>query len=593
MSFVARRAARWALPLACLAGLCSPAHAQLFAGVDWFEREVGQGVVWRYYWFENLFGARQSVSYVEADLDNPNVDVALPFLSASRQRISQMVPAQVPNAKAAINGSFFDTSAGGGGATTYHRANGVVYNSAAGAAHFGGITMNSTGVVDVIRRPGAGWSSLSTTTVPWITTNQPMLVEGGVLYAINAGDSFNTARHPRTAVGITADNKLIMVTVDGRTPMAAGMTNFELQQVMDELGCVDAFNLDGGGSTTLWCAGEPFSGVVNYPSDNGAYDHLGERACSNGVAVVSTAPTPAAWDGRVTAITYNTSMNEGNSQVVTVQVQNIGTQTWTSASTLLQTSRAHLRTSTFAHPSWTAPTQPAVMSPASVATGATATFTFTVQAPQVATATSFLEHFALYQSGVGRFGPADNEIRLAIDVADTFIPGQPDDVIVVATDDTAGTNRAWFAVTVGGWSTTTASVTAPGCAGSGTKWASTFRSVAGAKAGEFAPAIPARGNWRVFAAWANQGSRRNPITYSISHGVPPTTVTNVLVDQTQTANVWYELGVFEFPAGAAGTSAKVTISNANIDASGNLNAGAIKWEFVEPTGTNTDAWMIY
>lgn len=574
-------------------GLNAPVQAQLFDGVDWFEREVGQGVVWRYYWFENLFGARQSVSYVEVDLDNPNVEVALPFLSASRQRISQMVPAQVPNAKAAINGSFFDTSAGGGGATTYHRADGVVYNSAAGASHFGGITLNSTGVVDVRRRPGGGWSALSTTTYPWITTNQPMLVEGGALYAINAGDTFNTARHPRTAVGLTADNKLIMLTVDGRTNFAAGMTNFELQQVMDELGCVDAFNLDGGGSTTLWCSGEPFSGVVNYPSDNGAYDHLGERACSNGVAVVSTAPTPAAWDGRVTSITYNTTTNEGNTQVVTVQVQNIGTQTWTAADTLLQTSRTHLRTSDFAHASWTSPTQPAVMTPATVATGATATFSFTIEAPQVPTTTSFLEHFALYQSGVGRFGPADNEIRLSISVEDTFIPGEPDDVIVVATADPTGTNSAWFTPTVGGWSTTTSSVTAPGCAGSGTRWASTYRSVAGAKAGEFAPAIPARGNWRVLAAWANQGLRHNPITYTITHGVPPTTSTVVLVDQTQAANTWHELGVFEFPAAAAGSAGKVTISNANIDVSGNMNGGAIKWEFVEPTGDNSDAWMIY
>ena len=47
------------------------------------------------------------------------------------------------------------------------------------------------------------------------------------------------------------------------------------------LGGEDALNLDGGGSTTLWLSGASDDGVVNYPCDNGRFDHAGERKVPN------------------------------------------------------------------------------------------------------------------------------------------------------------------------------------------------------------------------------------------------------------------------------------------------------------------------
>ena len=47
------------------------------------------------------------------------------------------------------------------------------------------------------------------------------------------------------------------------------------------LGGEDALNLDGGGSTTLWLSGASDNGVVNYPCDNGRFDHAGERKVPN------------------------------------------------------------------------------------------------------------------------------------------------------------------------------------------------------------------------------------------------------------------------------------------------------------------------
>jgi len=74
---------------------------------------------------------------------------------------------------------------------------------------------------------------------------------------------FCLARHPRTAAGIRADGTLLLVTVDGRQPeTSVGMSIPELTDLMLELGCVSAMNLDGGGSTTMVIDGR----VVNSPS---------------------------------------------------------------------------------------------------------------------------------------------------------------------------------------------------------------------------------------------------------------------------------------------------------------------------------------
>jgi hypothetical protein len=74
---------------------------------------------------------------------------------------------------------------------------------------------------------------------------------------------FSLARHPRTTVGARADGTLLLVTVDGRRPEeSVGMSLPELTDLMLELGCVSAVNLDGGGSTTMVIEGQ----VVNRPS---------------------------------------------------------------------------------------------------------------------------------------------------------------------------------------------------------------------------------------------------------------------------------------------------------------------------------------
>jgi hypothetical protein len=78
------------------------------------------------------------------------------------------------------------------------------------------------------------------------------------------GDGSFFQRQPRTAVGVTADGRLLLVVVDGRQPgYSVGMTLVELTDLMQSLGAQNAINLDGGGSTTMWVNGLR----ANRPSD--------------------------------------------------------------------------------------------------------------------------------------------------------------------------------------------------------------------------------------------------------------------------------------------------------------------------------------
>lgn len=95
----------------------------------------------------------------------------------------------------------------------------------------------------------------------------PWLVKGGRPYVDLSEQHFNSRslgfREPRSAVGITAEGKLLLVTVDGRRRnVSVGMTLYELSALMQKLGSVDAMNLDGGSSTQMSIYGK----TVNLPS---------------------------------------------------------------------------------------------------------------------------------------------------------------------------------------------------------------------------------------------------------------------------------------------------------------------------------------
>ncbi|NDP22719.1 MAG: hypothetical protein GZ091_16815 [Paludibacter sp.] len=83
-------------------------------------------------------------------------------------------------------------------------------------------------------------------------------------YELLQSDIFSTsARPPRTLIGNTADNKIVLFVCDGRQAHSDGATLLELVQIMKSIGCVNVLNLDGGGSSAIIANGQ----LLNKPSD--------------------------------------------------------------------------------------------------------------------------------------------------------------------------------------------------------------------------------------------------------------------------------------------------------------------------------------
>ena len=123
-----------------------------------------------------------------------------------------------------------------------------------------------------------------------------MLVKNGADVTASASGSYNTDRHSRTCVGVTADGKVVMMVLDGRQePFSCGGSMHELAQIMLEAGCVSAINLDGGGSTTYASRPEGKNEVeiVNRPSDGS------ERAISSALIIASLAAPSDVFDRAV------------------------------------------------------------------------------------------------------------------------------------------------------------------------------------------------------------------------------------------------------------------------------------------------------
>ncbi|SHH46152.1 Predicted protein [Clostridium grantii DSM 8605] len=102
----------------------------------------------------------------------------------------------------------------------------------------------------------------------------PILISNGVVTEdfedtaidTNVGNRTIENSNPRTGFGMIEPNHFVFVVVDGRsTGYSKGMTLTEFANVFEELGCVEAYNLDGGGSSTMYFMGE----VVNDPLGKG------------------------------------------------------------------------------------------------------------------------------------------------------------------------------------------------------------------------------------------------------------------------------------------------------------------------------------
>lgn len=245
---------------------------------DWNVTKVARGVKWKSLHFSDLYSSRQFITVIEVDM-RKKIEVDLPYVTKGFMKTSEA--AEGANALAAINGSFFDTKIGG--STVFLRKGGEIINSTREKFNpyreEAGFSVDKAGKVSIVKRPAAeagGWESVDTHT---LLASGPLLVYDGSL-SEQQDAPFNTNRHPRTAVGVTDDGRVICVVVDGRSSESYGMSIPELANVMYALGCTEAMNLDGGGSSTAWVQGQ---GVVNHPTDNKQFDQEGERSVANAI----------------------------------------------------------------------------------------------------------------------------------------------------------------------------------------------------------------------------------------------------------------------------------------------------------------------
>ncbi|MCX6500992.1 MAG: phosphodiester glycosidase family protein [Microbacterium sp.] len=149
--------------------------------------------------------------------------------------------------------------------------NGVVYRDEPARA---GLVFYTDGTVEVYDETATSAEELLAAGA-WNTLSfGPAIVEDGAVVDgietqevdTNIGNHSIQGAQPRTAVGVIDENHLVFVVVDGRQEgYSAGVTLTELADIMTGLGATTAYNLDGGGSSTMYFNGE----VVNQPSNGG------------------------------------------------------------------------------------------------------------------------------------------------------------------------------------------------------------------------------------------------------------------------------------------------------------------------------------
>ena len=153
-------------------------------------------------------------------------------------------------ALAAINGSFFDVDRGG--SVTYFEVNDSVISrmresglkwAVPDSLANGAILLTKQHALKIEAAKREQYYEESQRE-KFVLISGPLLISSSL--AQNLPDmKFTHQRHPRTCLGITEES-LIFMTVDGRTEKADGMSLYELQQYLLDLGCTDAINLDGG-----------------------------------------------------------------------------------------------------------------------------------------------------------------------------------------------------------------------------------------------------------------------------------------------------------------------------------------------------------
>ena len=173
--------------------------------------------------------------------------------------------AQSKNAILAINGDYYGVQESG-----YVIRNGIVYRSTAKGCDV--LCIYADGTMEIVSDSEYTADELVAKGVWQAFTFGPSLVENSsVTVGVNDEVGKAMASNPRTAIGIIDANHFVFVVSDGRTSESAGLSLYELATFMQSLGVKTAYNLDGGGSSTMYFNGS----VVNNPTTGGSIKERG------------------------------------------------------------------------------------------------------------------------------------------------------------------------------------------------------------------------------------------------------------------------------------------------------------------------------
>lgn len=170
----------------------------------------------------------------------------------------------------AINGDYYGTRERG-----YVLRNGIVYrNTSSGNRE--DLVIYADGSFAIISEDEVSAEELSANGAQQILSFGPALVADSSISVTKDEEVGKAmASNPRTAIGIIDDLHYVFVVSDGRTGESEGLSLYELAEFMQSIGVTTAYNLDGGGSSTMYFNGE----VINKPTTGGR--HIKERSVSD------------------------------------------------------------------------------------------------------------------------------------------------------------------------------------------------------------------------------------------------------------------------------------------------------------------------
>lgn len=170
----------------------------------------------------------------------------------------------------AINGDYYGAQKSG-----YVIRNGVLYRSAA-KKNAEDLVIYQDGTFGIIRESDITAQELLDNGAWNVLSFGPALVEDGEL-SVTVSDEVGRAMasNPRTAIAVIDDLHYLFVVSDGRTSESDGLTLYELATFLKTLGAKTAYNLDGGGSSTMILNGN----LINNPTSSG--NRIQERSVSD------------------------------------------------------------------------------------------------------------------------------------------------------------------------------------------------------------------------------------------------------------------------------------------------------------------------